>query len=112
MPPSSRLRLRPRSGPAEPPETELVEGGGVIDGRTRIEEFNERFEQRLPEEHGETVGGLVVAQLGRIPRRGETVEIAGLTIEVLEATERRAARLGIKPLTTRSDGPISGQTAR
>ena len=94
----------------EPPEPELVEGTGVIEGRMRIEEFNERFEQRLPEEHAETVGGLVVARLRRIPHRGETVEIAGLTIEVLEATERRAAKLAIKPLTTRRDGSISEQT--
>jgi putative hemolysin len=92
----------------EPGEPELVEGAAVIDGRMRIEEFNERFEQRLPEMQAETVGGLVVAQLGRIPARGETVEIAGLTIEVLEATERCAARLGIKPLTARREGPISG----
>ena len=83
----------------EPAEPELVEGAAVIEGRMRTEEFNERFEQRLPEAQAETVGGLVVARLGRIPRRGETVEIAGLTIEVLEATERCATRLGIKPVS-------------
>ena len=95
----------------EPPEPELIEGTGVIEGRMRIEEFNERFEQQLPEGEAETVGGLVVARLRHIPRRGETVEIAGLTLEVLEASERRAARLAVKPLTTRRDGSISGETA-
>ncbi len=95
----------------EPPEAELVEGTGVIEGRMRVEEFNERFEQRLPEGVAETVGGLVVAHLRRIPRRGETAEIAGLVVEVLEATERRAAKLAIKPLTTRRGGPISDETA-
>jgi putative hemolysin len=88
-------------------ERDAVEGTGVIDGRMRIEEFNERFEQRLPEEQAETVGGLVVAQLGRIPRGGEAVEVAGLAIEVLEATERRVARLAIKPLTSRGGSHIS-----
>ncbi|MBN1918447.1 MAG: HlyC/CorC family transporter [Verrucomicrobia bacterium] len=91
----------------EPPAQELVDGMGLIDGRLRIEEFNEEFEQKLPEAPAETVGGLVVAYLGRIPRAGETIEIAGLTVNVLEATERRVERLSIKPLTSRHDGPIS-----
>lgn len=86
---------------------ELIGGTGLIDGRLRVEEFNEQFEQKLPEEPAETVGGLIVAHLGRIPRPGETVEIAGLTMNVLEATERRVERLSIKPLTRRHDGPIS-----
>jgi CBS domain containing-hemolysin-like protein len=47
-----------------------------------------------------------VAHLGRIPRRGETAEIGGLSIEVLAATERRVERLAIKPLTSLPDGPI------
>ena len=53
----------------------------------------------------------LVGHLRRIPRRGETVEVAGLAIEVLEATERRASKLAIKPLTTRRGGPISDETA-
>jgi CBS domain containing-hemolysin-like protein len=92
---------------AEPPAQELVGGMGLIDGRLRVEEFNEQFEQKLPEGPAETVGGLVVAHLGRIPHQGEVVEIAGLTITVLEATERRVERMSIKPLTSRHDGPIS-----
>jgi len=95
----------------EPPEPEVAEGTGVIEGRMRVAEFNDRFEEHLPEGEAETVGGLVIARLGHIPRRGETVEIAGLTIEVLDATERRAATLAIKPLTTRGDRSISGETA-
>jgi len=92
-------------------EAELVEGTGVIEGRLRVEEFNERFEQQLPEGRAETIGGLIVAHVRRIPRRGETVEIAGLNIEVLEATERRVTSLAIKPLTSRRDELISDESA-
>jgi putative hemolysin len=94
----------------EPSEPELVKGTGVIEGRMRVEEFNDRFEQQLPEVEAETVGGLVVARLRHIPRAGETVVIADLSFEVLEATERRAVKLSVKPLTTRHDGSISEQT--
>jgi two-component system OmpR family response regulator len=42
-----------------------------------------------------------------VKRGGEAVEVAGLAIEVLEATERRVARLAIKPLTSRGGSHIS-----
>ncbi len=45
----------------------------TVRGVTRIEEFNEYFGARLPEAEGfDTVAGLLMKQLGRLPRRGES----------------------------------------
>ncbi|TAK44899.1 MAG: magnesium/cobalt efflux protein, partial [Betaproteobacteria bacterium] len=44
------------------------------------------------EEH-DTVGGLVINQLGRLPKRGETLTIDGLRFQVLRADSRRVYTL-------------------
>jgi CBS domain containing-hemolysin-like protein len=50
------------------------------------------------EEGIDTLGGLVVSLLGRVPQRGEIVEApAGFVFEVLEADPRRIKRLRIRP---------------
>ena len=65
-------------------------------GVTRIEEFNEYFGAHLPEGEGvETVAGLVMKQFGRMPRRGESVNIDGFEFRVLRADRRRIDTLRV-----------------
>ncbi len=52
----------------------------AVRGVTRIDEFNEYFGAELPEEEFDTVAGLVMKQLGRLPRRGETRHARGLRV--------------------------------
>jgi putative hemolysin len=74
-------------------ETEPVveEGAGsfVFSAKVSIDEFRERLGVDIEEEGFETVGGYVITRLGRVPSIGETSEIDGLIIEVLEAERRR-----------------------
>jgi magnesium and cobalt transporter len=56
---------------------------------TRIEDFNEYFECELDDEEYDTVGGLVMHELGRLPRRGESIEFGGFTFSVVKADRRR-----------------------
>jgi magnesium and cobalt transporter len=74
----------------------------VADARLELEDFAKLtgHDLTLPAELEEidTLGGLVVAHLGRVPQRGEIVEgPAGFTFEVLEADPRRVRRLRIRP---------------
>jgi CBS domain containing-hemolysin-like protein len=62
------------------------------DGASRTEDQLERIGLHAPEGPYETLAGLVARQLGRIPRRGDVVELAGWRIEVTEAAGHRAAR--------------------
>jgi len=39
------------------------------------------------------VGGMVIAHLGRLPKRGETIVIEGLRFQVLRADSRRVYTL-------------------
>jgi magnesium and cobalt transporter len=70
----------------------------VVRGVTRIEEFNEYFGARLSEEEGfETVAGLLMKHLGRLPRRGESVSIDGFEFRVMRADRRRIDALRVVP---------------
>ena len=67
----------------------------AVRGVTRIDEFNEFFETQLPEEDFDTVAGLVMKQLGRLPRRGETVNFDGFEFRVTRADRRRIDALRV-----------------
>ena len=63
---------------------------------TRIAEFNEYFGARLSEEEGfDTVAGLIMKQLGHLPRRGESATIDGFEFRVLRADRRRIDALRV-----------------
>ena len=49
-------------------------------GRLSISEANEILEADLPEDEWDTVGGLIVGLLGRIPEEGEAVECNGIMV--------------------------------
>ena len=55
---------------------------------TDIEDFNEHFKVNFSDEDFDTVGGLVVNQFGRVPKRGESVTFNGFKFSVLRADSR------------------------
>jgi magnesium and cobalt transporter len=70
----------------------------TVRGVTRIDEFNEYFGSTLSEEEGfDTVAGLLMKELGRLPRRGESATIAGFEFRVARADRRRIDALRVVP---------------
>jgi hemolysin (HlyC) family protein len=70
----------------------------TVRGVTRIDEFNEYFGSNLSEEEGfDTVAGLLMKQLGRLPRRGEAASIDGFEFRVSRADRRRIDALRVVP---------------
>jgi magnesium and cobalt transporter len=67
----------------------------TVRGVTRIDEFNEYFSVTLPEGEYDTVAGLVMKQLGRLPRRGEILHIDGFEFRVVRADRRRVDLLRV-----------------
>jgi magnesium and cobalt transporter len=67
----------------------------AVRGVTRIDEFNEYFDSELPEEDFDTVAGLVMKQLGRLPRRGESLTLEGFEFRVTRADRRRIESLRV-----------------
>jgi magnesium and cobalt transporter len=67
----------------------------AVRGTTRIEEFNEYFGTRFPDEEFDTVAGLLMKQLGRMPRRGEAITLDGFEFRVMRADRRRIDALRV-----------------
>jgi len=61
----------------------------TVRGQTPIDEFNEYFQTELSDDEFDTVAGLVMKQLGRLPRRGETLQLADCELKVLRFDRRR-----------------------
>jgi CBS domain containing-hemolysin-like protein len=82
-------------GDAAPAPRRVEPGGFVADGACRLDDFREATGLALPEGDYETLAGLVLQRLGRIPAAGETVLVEGTRIEVQAASERRILRLRV-----------------
>lgn len=69
---------------------------------TEIADFNERLGTELNEADYDTIGGLVLHEFGRLPKRGESVIVGGFKFTVLRADSRRLHTL----LVERSNGQV------
>jgi CBS domain containing-hemolysin-like protein len=65
-----------------------------VRGDLLLDELNQHYEFELDHPEADTVGGLVMALLGHVPQKGESVQQRGLTIEV-DSTEGLAVRTAI-----------------
>ena len=77
----------------------LPDGSYLIQARTNVDELNEALDWNLPKEDYETVAGLVLATVHRIPRKGEEFQVPGYAITVLEADARRVTVVKIAPIS-------------
>lgn len=68
----------------------------LTDAKVDIEEVESFFDMPLPEGPYESIGGLVIHQLGRLPKAGEVVEVGDLRIKVMAADQRRISTLKIR----------------
>ncbi len=77
----------------------LADGAMVFDGALNVRDLDAQFGIMLPEDPAyATLGGFVLAQLGFIPRGGESFEHGGFRFTVVEMDGRRVARVKIQLL--------------
>lgn len=74
----------------------LGEGVFKVPGSLSVRDWSERFGLDVAAVQFETVGGLVTAQLGRIPRSGDTVLLGGLELVVDEVRGRRVLSVRVR----------------
>jgi len=83
---------------SDQPETSwlvVAENTIVADAKIDLEEVEEYFKISLPEGPYESVGGLVIHQLGHLPKVKEQVRVGTLYFQVLAATQRRVIKVRI-----------------
>ena len=85
--------------PGRGPGTALAPNATVFPGSMEIGEVNERTGLRLRSDDYSTLGGFIFGKLGRLPRVGDRVELAG---GVLEVTAMEGRRVGEARFTKKS----------
>lgn len=82
----------------------------TVEALTEIEEFNEYFDADLSHQEYDTIGGLVMAALGHLPKRGETCTIGRFEFTVQRADRRRihTLQLELQARDDKTDGEAGG----
>jgi CBS domain containing-hemolysin-like protein len=76
--------------------TPRKDGSLLVSGQIAIDELNEQAGLALPEEQFQTLSGLIVDHLGRVPYPGEEVTLPGASFHVLDADHRRIYKLSLR----------------
>ncbi len=69
--------------------TRLGDGVYRVQALTAIEDFNEELGTEFSDEEYDTIGGLIVAEFGRLPEAGESITAGDWQFEVEAADDRR-----------------------
>ncbi len=70
----------------------------IVRALTPIEEFNESLGTHLSDGEFDTIGGLVMQKLGRVPVKGEVAELNGFQFKVVLSDNRRLHLLEVRPV--------------
>jgi len=79
-------------------EVQFIEQGPfdyIVPGDAEVEELEELFDLDLVEDDYITISGLITHSLGRLPEKGEKIELKGLQLEILEVDQKRIRKLRI-----------------
>ncbi len=81
-----------------PPPSEIREQRGmyILSGRFSVREWRDIFNVTAHTPRSATVGGMVVALLGRIPKIGDEVAVENVTLTVLSTWHNRVGEVGVK----------------
>jgi CBS domain containing-hemolysin-like protein len=75
---------------------EPLPGGDVrVNARMALDEVNELITADLPEGDWDTIGGLLLSQLGHVPTEGEAIEVEGWQLTAQRVVGRRIGRVRI-----------------
>jgi CBS domain containing-hemolysin-like protein len=81
---------------------QTVEGAIIVDGRTEIEKIEEHLNINLERGRYETLSGLILNTIRRIPHLGENFQIEGMDITIENADERSIKKVKLKKWTMKT----------
>jgi len=89
----------------------ILAADGTFEGGLILQEFEAGTGVALPDTGGyETVGGFLMAQLGRIPEAGDSVAIDGGVLEVVEVDDRRVKTIRFARATPEAEEAAEGHS--
>ncbi|MGW0699969.1 hemolysin family protein [Streptomyces sp. NPDC002867] len=81
------------------------------DGAARTDQL-ETIGLRVPDGPYETLAGLIATELGRIPAKGDRIDLGGWQMDVVDATGRRAARVLMHAPLDAAEGDVAEEAGR
>ena len=73
----------------------LDEQTALVDGRVAVDEVAQAFGVELPEGEFDSIGGLVLGELGRLPAQGEVLQVNGLELTVEKVSRQRVQQVRV-----------------
>ncbi|MBX7170058.1 MAG: hemolysin family protein [Pyrinomonadaceae bacterium] len=88
---------------------EIIEGDGGnyfdVLGSTEIHKIERIFDFDLEDDEYTTIAGLVISEVGYVPKKGEKLKIQGIEIEILKADDKRLHLLRLKKASDKNPEP-------
>jgi len=81
------------------PVLRTAQNGWVVQGSTALADLESELGHAFERENVSTVGGLVLAAFGRVPRPGETIEVDGYVLTADQVVRRRVRRVTVTRAT-------------
>ncbi|UXD86805.1 HlyC/CorC family transporter [Thalassolituus hydrocarboniclasticus] len=77
---------------------EVEDGITMVKALTPVDDFNEHFSARFPDDEFDTIGGIVVHHFGRVPECNESIRIDQWQFKVVNGTSRQINLLEVTPI--------------
>jgi len=91
---------------------EPLPGGDYrVDARMALDEVNDLLRAQLPEGDWDTIGGLLLSELGHVPAEGESVEVAGWQLSAQRVVGRRIGRVRVHRLHAFDPVPFEAESS-
>jgi putative hemolysin len=87
----------------EPTVERCADGSVLVSARYSVDDADDLLGAELPQGPWDTVGGLMLDLVGRVPDPGDSVEVDGFRLTALDVRGRRIGRVRIEP-THRREG--------
>lgn len=75
----------------------------TVSGEVKVEEVEELVHSDLSDQDVITISGFVTHTLGRLPKKGEKLEVKGVTLEVLEVDQKRVLKLRVRKVPGKAE---------
>jgi putative hemolysin len=86
----------------------LFDGSVLVSALYSVDDADELLGAELPHGPWDTVGGLMLDLIGRVPDPGDSVEVEGFRLTAVDVRGRRIERVRIEPTAQRADGTAEG----
>ena len=68
----------------------------IVEGSINLDDFNEQLDTDIDSENYESLGGLIIEHLERLPKKGDSVVIDNCTLTVIKMDDKRIELVKVK----------------